>query len=768
MRGRGLFGLAIIISGALPIGWLINAVPDWSRAKAEEIPAVIISEIAWAGSSVSQYDEWIELKNVSTDISDLTGWKIVITNTVGADISLSLPSKPLSADSFLLIANYPDDHANSALNATVDLPETDISISNEGFVIELRDPADTVVDTAWDGTKPPSNGEYGYRNSSGSAAIERRTPIEPGGIKNSWQKANNSINFDTLPDPQVINWGTPKSTNSQPTSAAPTIFLISPTIAEIDTALEMEAIEGDNFSINPAPRIELRDGTQIITATDVHVLTPTLIDSARFDLHGATAGQWDVVVINPDGQEGVFPNELELVEPEEDEDELDYSNNIIINEIYPKPSTGSNDEFIELYNTGEAAINLKGWQLDDQSPGGSAPYTITDNQIISPRGYLSFIKTVTHLSLNDGGDSARLLQPNGTLISQATYSTAIAGQSYAWLNDRWQWTLRVTKNAKNILELTEEEDEDSAVAEEQLSSEENPSGIELELSVSQVDASAVTLEWQLDELGYIDEVEIFISLKAGERGELSRVAPARHREAEVIELKPNTKYWFTITGDYNAYTAVSNQVAATTKSGTPAQKLNNSGAAGQIIITELLPNPGGGDSEWIEIFNPTDQPVIITGWQLMDKSKRRYTFTALDFIGIQADDEEMGDIIIEPGQYLLLDQDMTGIHLNNSGGEEIYLMDSEDNIIDTAAYHSSAKRDYAYILAPNEKWFWTEEATPGIANNITFEGEMEDGSNYLTPSGPPKSWSPLSWLSLLLSAIMLVGIKRNVKANYQK
>ena len=95
-------------------------------------------------------------------------------------------------------------------------------------------------------------------------------------------------------------------------------------------------------------------------------------------------------------------------------------------------------------------------------------------------------------------------------------------------------------------------------------------------------------------------------------------------------------------------------------------------------------------------------------------------------------------------------------------------MDSEDNIIDTAAYHSSAKRDYAYILAPNEKWFWTEEATPGIANNITFEGEMEDGSNYLTPSGPPKSWSPLSWLSLLLSAIMLVGIKRNVKANYQK
>ncbi|MBN2585306.1 lamin tail domain-containing protein [Patescibacteria group bacterium] len=765
---RGVLVWVISVGLVLPINLLLNSGTDLEGARAEETPAIIINEVAWAGSSISQYDEWIELKNISTDISNLTGWKIVIDNTAGIDVSINLPPQPLLVGNFLLIANYKDDHPNSALGTAVDLQETDISISNEGFVIELRNPADEVVDTAWDGTKPPSSGEYGYRNASGSASIERRALFEPGGIKSSWQKANSSINFDTSLDPNVVNWGTPKFANSEPALIAPNVARISPTTAEIDTVLEMESIEGSEFSTTETIRVELRNDNQIITATDVHVLTPMLIDSARFDLHGATAGNWGVAVINPDGQEGLLDNALRLVEPEEDEEELDYSTNIIINEIYPKPSTGSNDEFIELYNAGDVAVNLKGWQLDDQSPGGSAPYTITDNQIILPRSYLSFTKVVTHISLNDSGDSARLLQPNGTMVSQTMYSTATAGQSYSWLNERWQWTLRVTKNTTNILELAEDEDgEDEEVLGEQLTALDNPRGIELELSVGQISSSAVTLEWQLAELGYIDEVEIFTSLKAGEPGELNRVASSRQLEAEVTGLKPNTKYFFTITGDYNAYTAVSNQVSATTKPGVPAQKLNEGGAAAQIIITELLPNPGGGDIEWIEIFNPTNQAVNITGWQLMDKSKRRYIFNALDWIAIQSDDEtEDTQLIIEPGQYLLIDQDITGIHLNNSGGEEVYLIDSEDNIINTVTYTSTAKRDYVYVLAPNEKWFWTAEATPGAANQISFAGELEDGGIYLTPSGSSKPWPIAGWLSLLLSAIILVGTKPNAKANY--
>ncbi len=38
--------------------------------------SVIINEVAWMGTSASQYEEWIELKNNSTDDINLDGWKI--------------------------------------------------------------------------------------------------------------------------------------------------------------------------------------------------------------------------------------------------------------------------------------------------------------------------------------------------------------------------------------------------------------------------------------------------------------------------------------------------------------------------------------------------------------------------------------------------------------------------------------------------------------------------------------------------------------------
>jgi hypothetical protein len=37
---------------------------------------VVFSEIAWAGSSISSSDEWIELTNVSDTAVDLSNWKI--------------------------------------------------------------------------------------------------------------------------------------------------------------------------------------------------------------------------------------------------------------------------------------------------------------------------------------------------------------------------------------------------------------------------------------------------------------------------------------------------------------------------------------------------------------------------------------------------------------------------------------------------------------------------------------------------------------------
>lgn len=146
----------------------------------------------------------------------------------------------------------------------------------------------------------------------------------------------------------------------------------------------------------------------------------------------------------------------------------EYSEDIIINELYPRPSEGSNYEFIELYNQGEDDINLKGWQLDDAKDEGSAPYTITTDKIILASSFLSFTKEETKISLNDIGDMARLIAPDGKEKNKTpNYGSSKKGQSYSLINNQWRWTSSVTKNAANVLtEPEKEETEEEEVEEE--------------------------------------------------------------------------------------------------------------------------------------------------------------------------------------------------------------------------------------------------------------------------------------------------------------
>jgi hypothetical protein len=65
----------------LLLGILISSLAWAGQVSAETtvVPQTIIfSELAWAGSSVSTADEWLELKNLTSSSIDLTGWNITI------------------------------------------------------------------------------------------------------------------------------------------------------------------------------------------------------------------------------------------------------------------------------------------------------------------------------------------------------------------------------------------------------------------------------------------------------------------------------------------------------------------------------------------------------------------------------------------------------------------------------------------------------------------------------------------------------------------
>jgi len=182
-------------------------------------------------------------------------------------------------------------------------------------------------------------------------------------------------------------------------------------------------------------------------------------------------GKWDDETNNPDNNAPVpaqgkslsrIPNgsdsdndksDFRILAPTKDLENVlpVYSNSIIINEILPQPASGSADEFIELYNSGSVEVDLSGWQIDDIASGGSSPYTVPVGTIIIAGGYLSFYNTVDHISLNDSGDSARLIDPNGDVKSEISYGKSNRGQSYSKFGDNWQWTTALTPGGENIL-----------------------------------------------------------------------------------------------------------------------------------------------------------------------------------------------------------------------------------------------------------------------------------------------------------------------------
>ncbi len=144
-----------------------------------------------------------------------------------------------------------------------------------------------------------------------------------------------------------------------------------------------------------------------------------------------------------------------------------FSNNMSINEILPQPIEGTSSEFIEILNKSNEQIDLSSWVLDDID-GGSSPYIIPQQTIIEPFGYLTFYNSITKISLNDSGDSVRLLDPNGEIKDEISYLKSSKGASYSKFEDKWLWTITATPGGENIYKeepITNSPEEDAVAIE---------------------------------------------------------------------------------------------------------------------------------------------------------------------------------------------------------------------------------------------------------------------------------------------------------------
>ena len=103
---------------------------------------------------------------------------------------------------------------------------------------------------------------------------------------------------------------------------------------------------------------------------------------------------------------------------------------ILINEVFPAPSSGP--EWVELYNTSDTAVDVSGWRIDDDTPGGTQT-TIPTGSIVAPHAVLAV--AINTAILNNTGDSAVLLDASGAQVDRIDFGAMKSTESMARIPD---------------------------------------------------------------------------------------------------------------------------------------------------------------------------------------------------------------------------------------------------------------------------------------------------------------------------------------------
>lgn len=132
---------------------------------------------------------------------------------------------------------------------------------------------------------------------------------------------------------------------------------------------------------------------------------------------------------------------------------------VLINEISPATG-GSTTKWVELYNPGDAAINMSGWRLTRGGAGNTWGTVFPDTANISAHGYY-VVSSTSSLPLTAGSDLVLRTGPasTGVDVDTANYVNLAEGQTYGRSPDgSSSWATfsaaQVTKNAANYVEST--------------------------------------------------------------------------------------------------------------------------------------------------------------------------------------------------------------------------------------------------------------------------------------------------------------------------
>lgn len=230
---------------------------------------------------------------------------------------------------------------------------------------------------------------------------------------------------NSLSDWEIINAtdeDTPTTTNPPPTSTPPPSPTPSPSTTsntESNSSTTNSDEEASNdLEINELPADEMEEEDSETESDPITIASLPKSTTAKSTTKKSSSTSTKKASTKKSTSKKIYSNG-------------DESLDIHINEVMPNPSEpDQQNEWVEIINTGETAINLGNWQLDDDE-GGSKPYVIRDTTTLEPNIPLLISITESKISLANKQDKVRILNFNDEIIDEITYQDAGEDMSYA-------------------------------------------------------------------------------------------------------------------------------------------------------------------------------------------------------------------------------------------------------------------------------------------------------------------------------------------------
>lgn len=152
----------------------------------------------------------------------------------------------------------------------------------------------------------------------------------------------------------------------------------------------------------------------------------------------------------------------------------------------------------------------------------------------------------------------------------------------------------------------------------------------------------------------------------------------------------------------------------------------------QLIITEMLPDAVGADTggEFIEIYNPYDEPVGLAGYKLAVGQN----FEKLVSLP--------SNLEISPKQYLAFYNSTLSFTLLNSSSRA-RLIAPDSTVVGEIPSYANPKEGHSWAQF-EDGWKFTQKATPDAVNEYIWEDEESESDSGLAPCPAGKFRNPLT------------------------